>query len=267
MGWLRGLYDRLPAGAQPLAAVLYDTVHPSRSVERYRRNVVEDLAALVDTDDPVIVDGGAHVGRTVEQFRRHFASPVVHAFEPYPEHARELEAAFGDVEAVRIYQYALGPEDTDVDFTVYNETETSSVLPLVREYRLVADPGDDYEVRETITVSQRRIDSVLDGPVDVIKLDLQGYELAALRGCGSLLDGCTAVLLEVEFVEYYDGQPLFCEVDSFLRDRGMRLFDLYDCKREVDGQLGVADALYVDDDLPSAVDQDLPSAVDDTSRS
>ena len=34
------------------------------------------------------------------------------------------------------------------------------------------------------------------------------------------------VEVEVEFIEMYQDQPLFNEVDSFMRERGFYLFDL-----------------------------------------
>ena len=63
------------------------------------------------------------------------------------------------------------------------------------------------------------------------------------------------VEVEVEFIEMYQDQPLFNEVDSFMRERGFHLFDLklfywrrksglgFDGNRR--GQLVHGDALYL----------------------
>jgi transcriptional regulator of met regulon len=44
-----------------------------------------------------------------------------------------------------------------------------------------------------------------------------------LRGAGNLLDTTLAVEPEVEFIEQYTGQPLFADVDLFMRSKGFML--------------------------------------------
>ncbi|MBQ26667.1 MAG: hypothetical protein CMH81_00780 [Nitrospiraceae bacterium] len=98
------------------------------------------------------------------------------------------------------------------------------------------------------TLSQHQ---VLD--VDFLKLDTQGSELSILRGsqdylCGSIL----GVNVEVEFFEIYKDQPLFADVDSYMRANGFQLMDLrkFSWKRSDHsnwvgrGQLVFGDALY-----------------------
>lgn len=61
----------------------------------------------------------------------------------------------------------------------------------------------------------------------VIKLDTQGTEISILAGfTEQQLAGVLAVEIEVEFVEFYKGQPLFAEVHSYMLDQGFTLFDI-----------------------------------------
>lgn len=62
--------------------------------------------------------------------------------------------------------------------------------------------------------------------VDALKLDVQGAELAVLQGAGALLEHVRVVDLEVEFNPIYRGQPLFGDIDGFLRERGFALWRL-----------------------------------------
>lgn len=255
MGLLQRLFQRVPESKRALVSIVYRSFHPDLSTDDYRhcytRNAIADVADRLGTPDPLIVDGGAGVGRSIADIQRYFRAPTVLAFEPVPERVRTLTDRFGSQDGVSIRQQALGASDEEVTFFINNSPGTSSVLPLVREYRLRDHPvaADGYEVRETITVRQSRLDSVLSTPPDVLKLDIQGYELEALRGCGELLSDCQAIVVEVAFIRYYEDQPLFADIDRFLRDNGFEFFDFYEPKLEEDGRLGVADAVYFDEEF------------------
>lgn len=59
-----------------------------------------------------------------------------------------------------------------------------------------------------------------------MKLDVQGAELDVLRGSVGVLSDVVMIELEVEFNRIYAEQPLFADVDAFLRARGFRLWRL-----------------------------------------
>lgn len=70
-------------------------------------------------------------------------------------------------------------------------------------------------------VSTRRLDDI-DGidDADFIKIDVQGAELSVFEHGRRVLGNALLVQTEVEFVELYRGQPLFADVDRFLRGEG-----------------------------------------------
>lgn len=78
-------------------------------------------------------------------------------------------------------------------------------------------------------VSRERIETVrLDdvpeiSDLDFLKIDIQGAELEVFRNGTEKLADCLVIQSEVEFLEMYENQPLFTDVDLFLRDRGFRL--------------------------------------------
>jgi FkbM family methyltransferase len=70
--------------------------------------------------------------------------------------------------------------------------------------------------------------------IDFIQLDVQGAELCALKGAASILERCTlGIITEVEFTELYTGQPLFGDIDVYLRQQGFTLFDLSNQHRDI----------------------------------
>jgi protein O-GlcNAc transferase len=79
-------------------------------------------------------------------------------------------------------------------------------------------------VQKTYPVQTTRLDDIpeLRG-TDFLKADVQGAELMVFEGAAELLDDTLVVHAEVEFVELYKGQPLFAEVDTYLRSKGFVL--------------------------------------------
>ena len=63
--------------------------------------------------------------------------------------------------------------------------------------------------------------------IDLLQIDVQGAELQVLEGASSVLArSILAVQAEVEFSHLYVNQPLFADVDTYLRKQGFTLFDL-----------------------------------------
>jgi FkbM family methyltransferase len=61
------------------------------------------------------------------------------------------------------------------------------------------------------------------GRLDLMKIDVQGAELEILQGGAAATSDLVAIVTEVEFVPLYKDQPLFADVDAYLRGRGFML--------------------------------------------
>ncbi|MBI4782564.1 MAG: FkbM family methyltransferase [Oscillatoriophycideae cyanobacterium NC_groundwater_1537_Pr4_S-0.65um_50_18] len=62
--------------------------------------------------------------------------------------------------------------------------------------------------------------------IDFLQIDVQGADLNVLQGANQILQSVLATQVEVEFSHLYKGQPLFADVDTFLRARDFTLFDI-----------------------------------------
>jgi hypothetical protein len=78
----------------------------------------------------------------------------------------------------------------------------------------------------------------------LLKLDVQGFELEALRGCEDMLNQFAYVYAECSFVELYARQDLADEVISWLRERGFRLRGVHNMDYDRDGRAIQADFLF-----------------------
>ena len=170
----------LDVGGVRLAGTELAHLHYVRELREHgrERTFIALLAAAVPAGG-VVLEGGAYLGFvTVHAARAAGSDGRVIAFEPNPAvHAllrRNLDAN-GVATTVEIVPKALGIEPGKAQFFVSGDT-SNLFGPYVPEATAV-----DIEVV--------RADDEVTGPVDVVKLDLEGGEPAALRGMAGLLSG------------------------------------------------------------------------------
>lgn len=127
-------------------------------------------------------------------------------------------------------------------FHIFNDRYRSSILPLVPDFanRFAFDPqfGWDTDPESTETVERHELETMtLDQvlwregtglpPPDYLSIDTQGTELEILQGATeTLYKNVLVVFVEVGFAPTYEGQPMFSEIEEFLRTRGFRLASL-----------------------------------------
>jgi FkbM family methyltransferase len=90
-------------------------------------------------------------------------------------------------------------------------------------------PGWNFYVEHTETIETVRLDDLKPNLiVDFLKIDVQGYELEIMRHGRKTLSNAIVIESEVEFLPMYRNQPLFGDVQCFLRDQGFMLHKLID---------------------------------------
>ncbi|WP_053068398.1 FkbM family methyltransferase [Synechococcus sp. GFB01] len=81
--------------------------------------------------------------------------------------------------------------------------------------------GELMQVEKRVPLRTRRLDDLEEArPADFLKLDVQGAEGMVLEHATETLKDVAVLQSEVEFVELYEGQPLFADVDALLRRQG-----------------------------------------------
>ena len=181
------------------------------------------------------------------------------AFEPDEDAYNKLVLGQNKEVNIRYLKAALDKEIGEAQFNITRKQECSSLLK-PNTYCLKQFPDSNrFDILRTKTISTTTIDEVVMkhniNYVDLIKIDTQGSELFILNGCEDLLkNSIFAVEIEVEFTPLYEDQPLFSDVDDFMRKNGFLLFDIkrYYWKRKDNalkyaskGQLVFGDALYL----------------------
>jgi FkbM family methyltransferase len=132
---------------------------------------------------------------------------------------------------------ALAKTDGESTLYVTRHPMCSSLYPpnesfLARFDQISAAMDLDFTIEvETTTLdafcAQRAVETV-----DFLKIDVQGADLEVLQGAEKLLkESVLAIQVEVEPSPLYINQPLFSDVDAYLREQDYTLFDIQFSRR------------------------------------
>jgi FkbM family methyltransferase len=173
---------------------------------------------------PVVVEAGAADGTDTERIARHWPQGTVHAFEPVPSSYQKLVERTRDLPNVVTHHLALsdavGTATMHVSSNAAGVADSSSLLTPTGHVEAFPDVAFDSSVEVPATTLDQWAADAGVRAVDFLWLDLQGMELRVLAASPRLLATARAVCLEVLRVELYDGNPLYDEVLSFMRDHG-----------------------------------------------
>lgn len=140
-------------------------------------------------------------------------------FEPNAEECRKVQEKHGPPHL--FLPWFIG----DGEDAVFHETNwalTGSLYaPNEEILEAFAHLGEVTRFVGAHPVKTKRLDDILEvADVDFFKIDVQGGELNVFKGGDRVLAETMVIQTEVEFVDLYKGQPLFAEIDQFLRSRG-----------------------------------------------
>jgi FkbM family methyltransferase len=148
------------------------------------------------------------------------SAPVeVVGFEPVEAEIEKLRSLYPTGRTYLPYAIGDGGRHT---FHECNFPMTSSLLEpnleLIGKFQALAEL---MQVVSKTEMDTKRLDDIPEvAGTDFLKLDVQGAELMILKGGEKLLDDVLVVHAEVEFVQLYKDQPLFGDVDTYLRSKG-----------------------------------------------
>jgi FkbM family methyltransferase len=184
-----------------------------------------------------IIDGGAYRGDWVKDVWAVWPGVPCALVEPQLERKPQLERLARQVNGSFVVAQALGSQSGTANFQL---CETASGI------------SDEVIPGKTIEVPITTIKAILNEhpgfKSDFLKLDLQGYELPALKGAGVKMQQFEVVLLEVSIIRIGD-VPSFSEMDQFMISQGFRVYDVIpQYYRPLDGALWQMDVFFVRND-------------------
>jgi FkbM family methyltransferase len=168
-------------------------------------------------------------------WERFVGNSIFYMFEPHQESYQELlerykSHPFGH--HFRPLPYALAEKDGPTVFYATNCSTGSSLLKPNTKWRYHSPDDPYYYPLREIPIDgvslKTALDSVGVADVDVVKMDIQGPELAVLRGLDERrMERILLVEMEVLFEPFYENSSKLADVETFMTGFG---FDLYDIR-------------------------------------
>ena len=193
-----------------------------------------------------VVDVGAAFGSFTRACREVFPESGVVIVEPLVEYRRQLEALAHSIRGGRFVPLAVAKASGSVTINVHVDLVGSSLFLEAEDTTVNGVPRQ---------VAATTLDALVEGaalkPPILLKLDIQGAELDALRGAERMLEATELILLEASLFHVFRGGPLLHEVIEHLAGRGFVVYDIAGLQyRPLDGALIQVDLAFVRDSGP-----------------
>lgn len=205
---------------------------------------VEHEAALAGRNFASVVDIGANRGQFTLLCAGLFPTARIVAFEPLPEPYAVLAQVVARRPRIQAHQAAIGPRAGTAHMHVMTPDDSSSLLPPTdRQTEIFRGSGQNGTAAVAVAPLDTFVAARDLATPALLKLDVQGFELQALKGCASLLDRFDTIYVECSFERLYVNQALADEVLSHLHERGFALTGVYNTVCDRRGRAVQADLL------------------------
>lgn len=187
----------------------------------------------------VVVDGGAHLGIFSLMTKKIFPGAEFHLVEPQSACIPPLKALCAENE-FSLHECALADCSGEIYLAQTAEPSTGA-------YIIPERPENSVEASRVAacTLDELFQNRITQADRTLLKMDLQGYELHALRGAANILSRVEVILTEASFfAQAYE--PKIADLIGYLDARGFVLYDISALSgRTRDNRLRQGDLMFV----------------------
>lgn len=211
--------------------LLHWGIHEEQSTYAFR-DALQQLNQTVE--DPVVLDVGANRGYFAFQEASILSSAKIHAIEPDPRNLVSLRKAIhaNDFHNITVHQLAMGDEPGQQTLHISKHSNRHTLLtPSSNREHLYS--GD------TIEVDVNTIDGLVaslglkPADIDVLRFDLEGYELNVIAGAERVLSESEKLLIFAELHPHRVGVAPTLELIDRLEEVGFDFNIAYSNNRTI----------------------------------
>jgi len=183
---------------------------------------VKLLSRLLQAQPQLAIDIGGNIGNYTSELRKRNPTLEIHTFEPSATNMEKLAARFKNDRLITLVPLALS--DRAGSATLFSNVPGSGLASLTKrklEHFNIA--FDTKETIDTIRFEDYWRTSLQGRRLDLVKIDIEGHELAALKGFGRALEVTRVVQFEFGGCNI-DTRTYFQDFWYFFREQN---FDTY----------------------------------------
>ena len=177
----------------------------------------------------LIIDIGSNVGEYTELFKNINKNIEVVCFEPQKKIFNILKKNLKSYRKVKFHNVAIGSYNT------YKNLNTNLGSSYISSFSNFNKKSNYYKIRNSLLkhsnlkkyekVIVARLDSYKEfkrKKIDLIKIDVEGYEIEVLKGMGKLLKNTEMIMIEIHKSNMYlNYNPN--KIEKFLKNNGFKL--------------------------------------------
>lgn len=193
-----------------------------------RTNLYSILAEFLPANG-IFLEAGAFNGKDTLIMAAHFPKATIHAFEPLPEIYTELTKNTNAISLIKTYPVALSAQTGTATFYVADHPKRPGKICQAGSLHAPQDRLNFSPITyphttqvPTITLDEWATQNQITH-IDFMWLDMQGHELAVLKASPHILKTVTALYVELNFIQAYEGQPSASELHEWLLSQDFTL--------------------------------------------
>jgi len=166
-----------------------------------------------------VVDVGANTGLWSSHFLKSHHPETLTIFEPIPHICEALKLNLPHFPKADIRCLVVGDHSGNIPLHVTHDTTGASVLNPDAEMNRIVD--NNWNVSETIDCPMDTLDNQLAhlSTIDLLKIDVQGFEFQVLSGAERTLKRTRFVFIEWNFIKQYENGSHFTDIFNLLSDK------------------------------------------------
>lgn len=177
-----------------------------------------------------IIDIGAHNGQFALISKYFFKKTKIYSFDPLNESKKKYTKILKKKNGYNFFHNAIGPKNIIAKINITKSNDSSSLLNTTKRLNKIFT-NTEIIAEEKIKI-KKLINCIKKKEIkkpSLLKLDVQGYELEALKGCKELLSCFDYIYVECSFVELYENQSLFPIIKKWLKKRKFIYKEKFNC--------------------------------------
>lgn len=197
----------------------------------------------------LLIDVGASDGVISSLFSEAYPEATIFAFEPIKSAFTILQQNVKEKLRIVPVNKALGNTHEERILHISESITSSSILEIedVIKNKYLAEQLKNKS-EEKIVISRLDDEIPEEINVNILKIDVQGYELEVLKGAELTLKRTKLVVLEMQNHNNYINAPKYFILDEYLRKSGFQLYDIVPSLRE-DNKLYEWDGIYLNENI------------------